>query len=208
MIRLLLYSQDSSLQYLLAPTLGDEFFVFHERRMERIKEVVSQGQCDVVILDLDSSTFPVQQQLGFLDELRDSGTPVVVMTDDNGRATALDLVQRGFSNYVRKPPSLPELKIVVRRAHEFAVLKRELQTVKQQLQPSGCDRMIGSTVPAARLFTIWCGAWQPGCFRPDHGRKAGLVEELIARLNPSHNLGNRKNLPFVAVSRAGRFLRH
>src|SRR6185437_669655 len=108
MIRLLLYSQDSSLQYLLAPTLGSEFSVFHERRMERIKEVVSRGECDVVILDLESSAFPPQQQLGFLDELRDSGTPVVVMTDDQGRATALDLVQRGFSNYVRKPPSLPE----------------------------------------------------------------------------------------------------
>ncbi len=197
MIRLLLYSQDSSLQYLLAPTLGSEFSVFHERRMERIKEVVSQGECDVVILDLDSSTFPLQQQLGFLDELRDSGTPVVVMTDDHGRATALDLVQRGFSNYVRKPPALPELKIVVRRAHEFAVLKRELETVKQQLLPSGCDKMIGSSPRCQIVYDLVRRVSNLDASVLITG-ESGTGKELIAR--GIHNLGNRKNLPFVAVS--------
>jgi len=33
------------------------------------------------------------------------------MTDDEGKETAMDLVQRGFSDYVRKPPALPELKM-------------------------------------------------------------------------------------------------
>src|ERR1700679_402044 len=145
MIRLLLYSQDASLQFLLAPTLGSEFSVVLERRMDRIREIVSRKECDVVLLDLDCSSLPMKQQLGFFDEIRDLAAPVVVMTDDNGRATALDLVQRGFSNYVRKPPCLPGLKIVVRRAHEFAVLKHELEHMRQQLPPTGCDRMIGSS---------------------------------------------------------------
>src|SRR3954471_2172211 len=110
MIRLLLYSQDVNLHHLLAPTLGSEFSVLLERRMEKVRELVSHKQCDVLILDIDSNSLVVQQ-LGLFDELRDLGVPVVVMTDDDARATALDLVQRGFSNYVRKPPSLPELKI-------------------------------------------------------------------------------------------------
>jgi DNA-binding NtrC family response regulator len=42
---------------------------------------------------------------GFFDEIRDFGVPVVVMTDDDGRATAMDLVQRGVYNYIRKPPA-------------------------------------------------------------------------------------------------------
>src|SRR5580698_9361766 len=111
MTRLLLYSQDVNLQFLLAPTLGSEFSVFLERRMDRIREIISQGSCDVLIVDLDSSSYPMQQQLGFFDEIRDFGVPVVVMTDDDTRATAMDLVRRGVYNYIRKPPALPELKI-------------------------------------------------------------------------------------------------
>jgi DNA-binding NtrC family response regulator len=117
MIRLLLYSQDISLEALLAPTLGGEFSLVLERRMDAVRGIISHGNCDVLILDLDSATYPIQRQLGFFDEIRDFGVPVVVMTDDDSRATAMDLVQRGVYNYVRKPPALPELKIVVRRAH-------------------------------------------------------------------------------------------
>src|SRR5690348_11348381 len=119
MIRILLYSQDETLQFLLAPTLGNEFSLAFERRMDRIRQSISQESCDVLILDLESGLFPIQQQFGFFDEIRDLGVPVVVMTDDDSRAMALDLVQRGVYNYIRKPPALPELKIVVRRAHEY-----------------------------------------------------------------------------------------
>jgi len=197
MIRLLLHSQDVSLQYLLGPTLGSEFSVFLERRMDRIREIVSQGQCDVLILDLDSSSYPIQQQLGFFDEIRDCGAPVVVMTDDNGRATALDLVQRGFSNYIRKPPALPELKIVVRRAHEFAVLKRELESVRQQLPPSGCDRMIGSSPRCQIVYDLVRRVASLDASVLITG-ESGTGKELIARA--IHNLGDRKERPFVAVS--------
>ena len=145
MIRILLYSHDESLQSLLAPTLGIDFSVLLERRMDRIREIISQGRCDVLILDLDSGSYPLPQQLLFLDEVRDFGVPVVVMTDDDGRATAIDLVQRGVYNYIRKPPALPELRIVVRRAHEYALLKQELEDIRQRLPPSGCDRLIGSS---------------------------------------------------------------
>jgi len=197
MIRLLLYSQDVSLQCLLAPTLGSEFSIFLERRMNRIREIVAQKQCDVLILDLDSSSFPIQQQLGFFDEIRDLGAPVVVMTDDVGRATALDMVQRGFSNYVRKPPSLPELKIVVRRAHEFAVLKHELEDVRQQLPPAGCDRMIGSSPRCQMVYDLVRRVSSLDASVLITG-ESGTGKELIAR--SIHNLGERKDLPFVAVS--------
>jgi hypothetical protein len=70
MIRLLLFSQDINLQFLLAPTLGSEFSVALERRMDKVREAISRGQCDVLILDLDANTYPIQQQLGFFDEIR------------------------------------------------------------------------------------------------------------------------------------------
>jgi DNA-binding NtrC family response regulator len=197
MIRLLMYSQDINLPALLAPTLGSEFSVFFERRMDRIREIISKGQTDVLILDLDSSAYPIQQQLGFFDEIRGFGVPVVVMTDDDGRATAMDMVQRGVYNYIRKPPALPELKIIVRRAHEFAILKQELEDVRRRLPPSGCDQLVGSSARSQVVYDL---------VRRVANREASVLitgesgtgKELIAR--SIHNLGNRKDRPFVAVS--------
>jgi DNA-binding NtrC family response regulator len=197
MIRLLLYSQDINLDFLLAPTLGSEFSVFLERRMDRIREIISRGQCDVLILDLDSGAYPIQQQLGFFDEIRDFGVPVVVMTDDDNRATAMELVQRGVYNYIRKPPALPELKIVIRRAHEYAALKRELESVRQHLAPSGCDQLIGSSARAQVVYDLIRRVASLEASVLITG-ESGTGKELVA--HAIHNLSNRKTRPFVAVS--------
>jgi len=197
MIRLLLYSQDVSLQCLLAPTLGSEFSVVLERRMDKVRELVSRHQCDVLILDLNSDALPLRAQLGLFDEIRDLGAPVVVMTDDHGRATALDLVQRGFSNYVRKPPALPELKMVVRRAHEFAMLKRELESVRRQIPPDGCGRMIGSSPRCQIVYDLVRRVASLDASVLITG-ESGTGKELIAR--SIHDLGTRKDRPFIAVS--------
>jgi DNA-binding NtrC family response regulator len=197
MIRLLLASADTNLAILLGPTLGREFSVFSERRMDRIREIVSRGECDVLILDLDSDTYQIERPLEFFDEIRDHGVPVVVMTDDDTRATALDLVQRGVYNYIRKPPVLQELKIVVRRAHEYQVLKRELDNVRKRLTTCACDRLIGSS---ARFHVIYdlinrvASLDAPVLITGE----SGTGKELIARA--IHNLGDRRKRPFIAVS--------
>jgi DNA-binding NtrC family response regulator len=197
MIRLLLYSQDLNLQMLLAPTLGSEFSVFIERRMDRVREIVSKGQCDVLILDLDSTSCPIPQQLCFFEEIRDFGVPVVVMTDDDGRALAMDLVQRGVSNYIRKPPALLELKIVVRRAHDFAVLKRELESIRKRLPVAGYGQMIGSSPRSQVVYDLIRRVANLEASVLING-ESGTGKELIAR--SIHNLGNRKGRPFVAIS--------
>jgi DNA-binding NtrC family response regulator len=165
--------------------------------MDRIREIISQGRCDVLILDIDSSSHPVQRQLQFFDEIRDFGVPVVVMTDDDGRATAMDLVQRGVYNYIRKPPALPELRIVVRRAHEYAVLKQELDRIRQRLPPSGCDQLIGSSARSQVVYNLIRRVADLEASVLITG-ESGTGKELIAR--SIHNLGYRKERPFVAVS--------
>jgi DNA-binding NtrC family response regulator len=197
MIRLLLFSQDVNLQFLLAPTLGPEFSVVLERRADKIREIISREQCDVLILDLHSSSKPIETQLGFFDEIRDLGVPVVVMTDDDSRATAMDLLQRGVNNCIRKPPALPELKIVVRRAHEYAVLKRELEAMRRLLVPSGCDRLIGSSARSRVVYDLIRRVADLDASVLITG-ESGTGKELIAR--SIHNLSARKDLPFVAIS--------
>jgi len=197
MIRLLLYSHDPELPLLLAPTIGQEFSLFLERRMDRIKQIISQRQCDVVILDLDSSFYPVRQQLEYFDEIRDLGVPVMLMTDDDSRATAMDLVQRGVHDYIRKPPVLPELRIVVRRAHEYALLKREMDSVRGHLPVSGCGKLIGSGASSQAIYDLIhrvASLEAPVLITGE----SGTGKELIARC--IHEQGNRRERPFVAVS--------
>jgi len=196
-IRVLLYSQDLGLYALLAPTLGCEFALILERRIDRMREIVSREQCDVLILDLDRKSFPIQQQLGFFDEVRDLGVPVVVMADDDSRSVVLNLVQRGFYDYVRKPPALPELKIVVRRAYEYAVLKRELDLMRERSSLARCDQMIGGSVRARVVYDLIGRVANLDASVLITG-ESGTGKELIARA--IHNLSIRKDRPFVAVS--------
>ena len=51
----------------------------------------------------------------------------VILADDELRSTAVELVRLGAFGYCRKPPSIRELKTMLRRAHENSSLKRELQ---------------------------------------------------------------------------------
>jgi len=197
MIRLLLYSQDADMHALLAATLGADFSLLIERRSSAIKEAISQKRCDVLIQDLDSNSSAIQNQLGFFDEIRDCGAPVVVMADRDSREIALDLVERGVYNYIRKPPVLPELKIVVRRAYEFAVLKRESERAREASVPSNCDQLIGSSARAQVVYGLIRRVANLDAAVLITG-ETGTGKELIARA--IHSLGARKGRPFVAVS--------
>lgn len=197
MIRLLLYSHDFGVDTMLAPIRGAEFSLFLERRMERVREIISKGQCDVLIMDLDSRARPIPHQLEFFDEIRDCNVPIVVMTDDDKGEVAREMVQRGVYNYIGKPSALPELKIVVRRAHQYAVLKRELEKTRLRLPPQGCDRLIGASALSEVVYDLIRRVANLEASVLITG-ESGTGKELIA--HAIHNLGNRKGRPFVAVS--------
>jgi len=151
MIRLALYSHDTKLQPLLASALKPEYTVAVESSQENIKRMVADHEADVLILDFDSNYSSLEEQLAFYDEVGDCHIPIVVMSDDVTRSTAIELMQRGAYDYIRKPPSLIELKIVVRRAHEHTVLRGEIKRIREDMRSaSGCDQLaISWSAPAA-----------------------------------------------------------
>src|SRR5579871_11306 len=126
MIRVALCSLDVKLPPLLAPALGREFALIAEPNHARIKQLLERGEFSVLLLDLDSECGRVAQQVEFFDEIR-SEISTVIITDDDARPTAIDLVTRGAHGYCRKPPALRELKAMLRSAHEHTAMKRELE---------------------------------------------------------------------------------
>ena len=197
MIRLLLYSQDTKLPMVLGPTLGSEFEVSLESNPEKVKELVRDHRCDVVVLDLDSGC--AEQQRTFVDDMRSGQVPVVVMTDDDHRETAMELVQLGAYDYFRKPPCLAEMKIVSRRAYEHSCMGRDLHAMSQQLRATAhsCDQIIGSSARLQHVYDLIQRVTTLNAFVLITG-ETGTGKELIARA--IHNLSDRKSCPFVAVS--------
>jgi DNA-binding NtrC family response regulator len=198
MIKIALYSEDRTLHPLLSSALGKEFQVLLESDQEGMSDLVAAGECDVMILDLNSNHDSLEERIGFSRQLIASNVPSVVMADDGLRSTAFELVRTGAFGYCRRPPSIRDLKTMLSRAYENSTLKQQLQTVQQKLEePSGCDKLIGSSPQMQRVYQLIRRVTNLNAAVLVTG-ESGTGKELIARA--VHNLGSRSNRPFVAVS--------
>ena len=194
-MHLLLYSSDRTLHSLLASGLGADFTLRVDFSQERVKNLVSSTKCDVVILDLECQSPVVQFE--FLNQLRDLGALVVIVTD-HSRISAVELIRRGIQNYCQKPLAISELRIVIRRACEYANLSRELSHGEPvPASSSGCGELVGSAARSQIVYDMIRRVANNNAFVLITG-ESGTGKELIARA--IHSLGNQKSHPFVAVS--------
>jgi len=198
MIRIGLYSEDRALRPLLSSALGKEFLVLQGSDAEEVSHLVSERECDVIILDLNSNRDSLQERIEFSRELIASNVPSVVMADDGLRSTAFELVRNGAFGYCRRPPSIRDLKTMLSRACENSALKEQLKTVQQKLEePASCDRLIGASPQMKRVYQLVRSVTDLNAAVLVTGQ-SGTGKELIARA--IHNLGSRSSRPFVAVS--------
>jgi DNA-binding NtrC family response regulator len=197
-IRIGLYSEDRSLQPLLSSALGRDFQILLETNEDGVNQLISSGDCDVMILDLNSNHASIKERIECSRRIISSQVATVVMVDDALRSTAVDLVRVGAYGYTRRPPSIRDLKTMLRRAHENYSLKRQLESVQQRVEDdSSCDQMIGSSPQMRKVYDL------VNCVADLNASvlvtgESGTGKELIARA--IHNLGSRASRPFVAVS--------
>lgn len=197
-IKIGLYSEDRTLHPLLSSALGKEFQVLLESDEEGMKKLLAAGDCDAMILDLNSNHGSLQERIEFSRRLIDSKIPSVVMADDGLRITAFELVRAGAFGYCRRPPSIRDLKTMLSRAYENSLLKQQLQTVQHHVEePGSCDQLIGSSVQMQRVYQLVRRVTNLNASVLVTG-ESGTGKELIARA--IHNLGSRSKRPFVAVS--------
>lgn len=197
MTRVCLFSEDRALQSLLSSALGKEFEVFLVANAGRIEPTLLAREGDVVLLDLNSHHILVQERIACAREHLGSGAPWVILADDGLRQTATELVSQGAYGYCRRPPSIRDLRIMLRRAHEGSALKKQLQTVQEQLAlPDSCDRIIGTSQQMQQVYRLVRCVADLNVSVLVTGQ-SGTGKELVARA--IHNLGSRANRPFVAV---------
>lgn len=198
MIRVLVYSRDSRLLSVFSTALQPDFDVRVESDSERVRTLASSQKADVLILDFDSEYSDLRRSLSLFEQLESCDLPVIVMTDDKARQTALELIHRSAFDWFLKPPSVVELNIVLRRAYEHCCLKRELNRIRGTASPeTKCDGLVGEGPLSQGVYDLIRRVSNLDAYVLVTG-ESGTGKELVARA--IHNLSRRSDAPFVAVS--------
>ncbi|MFQ5670193.1 MAG: sigma-54-dependent transcriptional regulator [Acidobacteriota bacterium] len=157
---------------------------------------------DLVLLDL---RFPPhlddicsgREILEEMHSLRPS-LPILVMTADQDRDTAVEMVARGALDLFRKPIDLNELHIILKRSLRIRRLEHEVGELRSRLQAThGLEGMIGKSPPireVARLVRKVADTHAAVLILGE----SGTGKELVARA--LHQLSSRREGPFVALN--------
>ena len=198
MIRIGLFSEDSALQSLLASALGKDFRVQSAPTEEQVRRLVDTAECDVLLIDLCFYPSRMKERMERARRIVDLDAPVVVMADNDLRASALELVRQGAFGHCHRSPATRELKSLIEHASESFPLNRQAETLPQHTEvASTCDRLIGSSSPIRQVYHLVQRVASLNATVLVTG-ESGTGKELIARA--IHNLGSRAGKPFVAVS--------
>jgi DNA-binding NtrC family response regulator len=199
MLRIGLFSEDRALQPLLSSALGKSFQLTLAADEAAFERSVESGLADVLLVDLNEGHRSAAMKASCCTRLlaADPSVLMVIMADDSLRSTAAELVRLGAFGYLRRPPSVRDLKTMLLRAHETQSLKRKQQPPPQPQVAASCDRLTGSSPRMQQMYDL---------IRRVAGIHASVLvtgesgsgKELIA--SAIHNLGNRSREPFIAVS--------
>ncbi len=153
------------------------------------------GEYDIILLDL---VMPDLSGLELLERLKTAGiqSEVVIITGYSTVQTAVDAMKLGAIDYVSKPFTPDELRLIVRKVLERSALIKENVELRRKLEShEAFEGIIGDSAAMEQVFKLIQR------IAPTQGTvlitgESGSGKELVARA--IHNLSPRKEKPFLA----------
>tara|TARA_B100001540_G_scaffold316547_1_gene346704 strand:- start:3617 stop:5056 length:1440 start_codon:yes stop_codon:yes gene_type:complete len=195
---ILIADDDRAIRTVLTQALGREGFdVKNTGNASSLWRWVSNGEGDLVITDV---VMPDENGLDLLPRIKKirPDLPIIVMSAQNTLITAVKATERGAYDYLPKPFDLNELKTVVQRA-----LSQPKDTSAydkgHQDQSSDDIPLIGRSPAMQEVYRVMARLMTTDLTVMITG-ESGTGKELVSRA--LHDLGKRRNAPFVAVNMA------
>ena len=161
---------------------------------EGLREALS-GRFDLLLVDL---VMPGIDGLEILRQVKAAGvsSEVVIVTGHSTVESAVEAMKQGAADYLSKPFSPNQLKMVLQKVSERSALIRENVRLRQELEVHrGFEGIIGDSRPMERVFALIERV------APTDGTvlvigESGTGKEMVVRA--IHRLSRRKDRPLLA----------
>src|SRR5258708_21142677 len=130
---ILIVEDEAKMRRLLEVNLGEDgFTTFSAGDAESGLKLLRENSIDLVVTDLK---LPSMNGLEFLQAIKhqNAALPVVVMTAFGTVETAVEAMKAGASDYVLKPFSLAEIRMVIHKELDNSRLREENRSLREAL---------------------------------------------------------------------------
>src|SRR5918996_1427496 len=116
--------------------------------------MLSENSYDLVLTDLYLPKADGFQVLAHLQRVS-SSTSAIVMTGHGSIESAVEAMKKGAVDYLTKPVTFDQLRIVVKKALDVQQLQRENQLLRQQLKSKyHFENLIGTSPAMQQVFQL------------------------------------------------------
>ncbi|MGH9846169.1 MAG: sigma-54-dependent transcriptional regulator, partial [Blastocatellia bacterium] len=184
-------------------TLEENYQVLEAASRAQALALLEKNEVDVVLCDLrlPPHESDITEGLAILESVRALNPllPVIVITGDEDRETALKVVQRGAYDLFYKPFNVEEVEIIVRRAAQHYRLEKDNLTLRDELRKVGGfqEGIVGSSPVLRRIIDQARAVSETSATVLITG-ESGTGKEMMARF--IHNTSPRARAPFIACN--------
>ena len=195
---ILIVEDEAKMRRLLELNLGDDGFNTHSAEdAETGLKLLRENSIDLVLTDLK---LPGMNGLEFLQTIKrqNAALPVVVMTAFGSVETAVEAMKAGASDYVLKPFSLTEMRMVIHKELDVRDLREENRSLREALGKRYAHPNVVARSPKMQEVLATVEGVAPTNATVLLGGESGVGKDLIARA--IHEKSRRASGPFLKIN--------
>jgi DNA-binding NtrC family response regulator len=195
---ILIIEDEAKMRRLLELNLGEDgFTTFSAEDAETGLKLLGQNPVDLVLTDLK---LPGMNGLEFLQAIKrqNAALPVVVMTAFGSVETAVEAMKAGASDYVLKPFSLAEMRLVIHKELDVRDLREENRSLREALGKRYSHPNVVARSPKMQEVLATVERVAPTNSTVLLGGESGVGKDLIARA--IHEKSRRASGPFLKIN--------